>query len=221
MTAAPTRHGHLSTIEPGNPQAPLSQAVTSLRPPQSPSSAPVPQTVAPRAGRWRGAAFTAAAMAAIWAVLLGDQPGSWVLGAPAVLGGAALAATVPAAPSAHRQRLRLSPGGTLRFAGWFARHSVMGASDVAWRACQPRMPIAPGFRTHVTALPAGMPRTLFANCITLLPGTLTADIDDRTLTIHMLDRTQDLAADLSALEARVAAIWSLPTDARAGSEGRA
>jgi len=210
MTAAPSRHGHPSTASTPPAKAGLPQTVTPLPLPRTTDRAgadPRPAERAPK--RWRGALVTGAAMAAAWAVLLGDQPASWVLGAPAILGGVALAATVPASP-ARGPRLRLSPGGALRFAGWFARHSVLGATDVAWRACQPRLPIAPGFRTHVTALPAGAPRTLFANCITLLPGTLTADIDGATLTVHMLDRTQDLDADLGALEARVGAIWGLP-----------
>ncbi len=218
MTAAPSRHGH-RLVQTTPPSGRPPQTVAPLHPPlATPPADPPPEPA--RSGRWRGMVVTAGAMAAIWAVLLGDQPGSWVLGAPAILGGVALAATVPAAPRASGPRLRLSPRGSLRFAGWFARHSVRGASDVAWRACQPRLPIAPGFRTHVTALPAGAPRTLFANCITLLPGTLTADIDGATLTIHMLDRRQDLAADLGALEARVAAIWALPPGGHAAEETR-
>lgn len=221
MTAAPSRHGHHSTASKPPATAGLPQTVTPLHLPQTADLAGAdrqPAESPPR--RWRSALLTGGVMAAVWAVLLGDQPGSWVLGAPAILGGVALAATVPAAP-ARGPRLRLSPGGALRFAGWFARHSVLGASDVAWRACQPRLPIAPGFRAHVTVLPEGAPRTLFANCITLLPGTLTADIHGATLTIHMLDRTQDLDADLGALEARVGAIWGLPRAADTPAEDRA
>lgn len=220
MTAAPTRHGHPSPANPVAPRGGVPQTVTPLQLPTSRTVAADPHPAPSPARRWRGMAATAGVLAAIWAVLLGDQPGSWVLGAPAILGGVALAASVPAAPPATGPRLRISPRGSLRFAGWFARHSVLGASDVAWRACQPRLPIEPGFRTHVTGLPAGAPRTLFANCITLLPGTLTADIDGARLTIHMLDRTQDLSADLGALEARVAAIWALPQAAPGIPEAR-
>ncbi|MGS4944881.1 Na+/H+ antiporter subunit E [Meridianimarinicoccus sp. RP-17] len=219
MTAAPSRHGHPTPATPALLTGKLPQTVTPLHPPFA--EAPEAQRPPPHNLRWRGPAITAGAMAAIWAMLLGDQPGSWLLGAPAILGGVALAASVPAAPAGPGQRLRLSPGGALRFAGWFARQSVLGASDVAWRACQPRLPIAPGFRTHVTGLPPGAPRTLLANCITLLPGTLTADIDGARLTIHMLDRTQDLDADLGALEHRVAAIWALPPHRPGHGEARA
>lgn len=218
MTAAPSRHGHLSTPSraPGATDQP--RTVTPLpvqRAPGTPDHGlPARRRRPARWGaRWRGSVVTAAAMAAIWAVLLGDQPGSWLLGAPAIIGGVLLAATVPAVPAATAgPALRLSPRGAAVFALWFARESVHGAADVAWRACQRRPAIAPGFRDYTTALPAGAPRTLFANCITLLPGTLTADLDGARLDIHMLDRTRDLAADLGELERRVAAIWGLTAD---------
>lgn len=216
MTAAPSRHGHLSTTVRPPASGGLPQTVTPLPLPhltdgRTDLAGPAPSTRPPRARLWRGSIVTGAVMATIWAILLGDQPGSWLLGIPAILGGVALAATVPGTPPAAADpALRLSPRGAASFMGWFARESVLGAADVAWRACQPRPAIAPGFRAYTTALPDGAARTLFANCITLLPGTLTADIDGARLTIHMLDRTRDLDAELGALERRVAAIWALP-----------
>lgn len=223
MTAAPSRHGHPPTtarppVTGGLPQTvtPLPvQPVTEVQDHGHDRARDFDQGAGARpARRWRGAAVTGAVLTAIWAMLLGDQPGSWLLGVPAVLGGVVLGATVPGPPPADpAPGRRLSPGGAAVFAAWFARASVLGATDVAWRACQPRPAIAPGFRRYTTALPAGAPRTLFSNCITLLPGTLTADLDGARLTIHMLDREQALEADLGALERRVAAIWSLPQDA--------
>lgn len=218
MTAAPSRHGHPSAVAlPTGPDG-LPQTVTPLHP--QPTTEARDHAVAlrqPPLRRWRGSLITAAIMAAIWAVLLGDQPGSWVLGVPAIIGGVALSATVPGTPpAATGPALRLSVRGVTVFLGWFARESVRGASDVAWRACQVRPDIAPGFRTYTTALPAGAPRTLFANCITLLPGTLTADTRGDRLAIHMLDHRQDLDADLGTLERRIAAIWGLTLDTDGG-----
>ncbi len=214
MTAASTRNGHTAISARTPRSGDLPQTVTPLRVPTAidPSDPPLP-TRPRRSNHWRGSVLTGAVLAAIWAILLGDQPGSWLLGVPAIVGGVVLSATVPGAPpTATEPRLRLSPRGAVVFLAWFARESIMGAVDVAWRACQPRPAIAPGFRGYTTTLPAGPARTLFANCITLLPGTLTADVDGARLTIHMLDRTQDLAHELHRLEHRVAAIWHLPTD---------
>lgn len=221
MTAAPSRHGHPSpTARPTDPDD-LPQTVTPLHPsPLTDGGDHALVLRQPPLRRWRGSIITAVVMAVIWAVLLGDQPGSWLLGVPAIIGGVALAATIPQAPPATHipgtppattgPVLRLSARGVVVFIGWFAGETVRGASDVAWRACHFRPNIAPGFRGYTTTLPAGAPRTLFANCITLLPGTLTVDLRGDWLTIHMLDHRQDLEADLGTLERRVAAIWGLP-----------
>ena len=215
MTAAPSRHGQTSSTARAAPSGGLPQTVTPLPVHHAADRRDrgLPARL-PRRQRWRGSVVTGAVMAAIWAALLGDQPGSWVLGVPAIIGGVVLAARVPGPPplAADDPALRPQLRGAVAFALWFARESLRGAVDVAWRACQPRPAIAPGFRSYTTALPAGAPRTLFANCITLLPGTLTADIAGARLTIHMLDRTSDLDGDLGALEGRIAAIWGLPTD---------
>ena len=102
----------------------------------------------------------------------------------------------------------------MRFVGWFALQSVRGAVDVARRALAWRLPLSPGCRAYRTALPEGAPRLLFANAITLLPGTLTAGIEGDRLVIHMLDTGADLDGELAALERRVAALFalSLPDD---------
>ena len=71
------------------------------------------------------------------------------------------------------------------------------------------MPLRPGYRRHSLALPAGAPRLLFLNTVTLLPGTLSAEVAGDAVIVHMLDTSADLAADLTALKARVAALFAL------------
>lgn len=144
-------------------------------------------------------------LAALWGGLTGWRLDSWVFGAPAALLGASLGLLMPATP-----RWRLSIRGLAVFAVWFAWQSVRGAVDVAWRACTPSMPLQPGFRTHPLRLPAGgLPRMLFANTITLLPGTLSAEINGDELVVHMLDTSADLAGDLAELESRIRAVFDL------------
>ena len=143
-------------------------------------------------------------LAGLWVMLTGGSAESWIMGGPAVLLGTALIFIYPAPPA-----WRLSPVGAVRFILWFTLQSVRGALDVARRALAWHLPLAPGSRVYRTMLPAGAPRLLFANAITLLPGTLTAGIEGDRLVIHMLDTTADLDSELAALERRVAALFAL------------
>lgn len=157
-----------------------------------------------RGGGWRGLLSTAAVLALLWGGLTGWDPTSWVMGAPAVLAGTALTLLFPPRP-----RWRLSLPGALHFALWFAVEAVRGAIDVSRRAFAPNMPLAPGFRSHRLTLPPGPARLVFVNAITLLPGTLSAELADDLVVVHMLDTGADLDADLKALEARVRALFAL------------
>lgn len=161
---------------------------------------------APPSGRARARRFIvmAAALLLIWAALTDFRLDALAFGLPAVLGGAALVFVMPASPG-----WRLSPSGALAFALWFAVQSVRGAVDVAWRAFAPGMPLRPGFRAFPLDLPAGAPRVLFLNTVTLLPGTLSAEVEGDAVIVHMLDIRADLEADLNALRARVAALFAL------------
>lgn len=146
----------------------------------------------------------------IWGILTGFRVDAVVFGAVAVLAGAALVFVLPDSPG-----WRLSPAGAVRFALWFARQSVLGAVDVSRRAFLPRMPLHPGFRTYRPALPDGAPRIMFVNTITLLPGTLSAEIAGESVIVHMLDSRADLDSDLKQLETRVAALFALPASSEA------
>jgi multicomponent Na+:H+ antiporter subunit E len=50
---------------------------------------------------------------------------------------------------------------------------------------------------------------LFAVAITLLPGTLTARIEDDLLTVHALNLSDTTHAELASLEARIAELYRL------------
>lgn len=178
----------------------------------APRPAPVQAGAGPgpasRRRRLTAGAGAAVALALGWAGLTGGAAGTWVFGAPAVLTGALLAArTAPA--RGHR----LSPAGALGFALWFVVQAWRGGWDVARRALDPRATVAPGWHRRRLRLPAGAPRLVMANAVTLLPGTLSAELRDDCLTVHLLDRRADPEADLAALEARVRALFALPPEA--------
>jgi len=148
----------------------------------------------------RAAAFRAAVYALLWGVLAGFEPGSWSLGVPAVLAATSLSLRL-LAPVPFR------PLPVLVFLGYFAWHSILGAVDVARRALAPSLRLAPALVPYRTSLPPGLPRVLFLNSISLTPGTLSADIRDDTLWVHVLDGGGGHEAALAGLEARLARVF--------------
>ena len=61
--------------------------------------------------------------------------------------------------------------------------------DVAYRVLHPKLPINPGIVKVKTSLKSDTALTFLANSITLTPGTLTVDIDDKkgVLYVHWID----------------------------------
>lgn len=169
--------------------------------PLSAASAPAETPAPARGGRVRGALLTGGALAVLWAGLHADDPASWAIGGPTIVLGAAIALILPPANVP-----RLSAAGALRFAEFVVVGIARGALDVAWRSLA-LSSLRPGLMVWHTTLPEGGARRLFALTITLLPGTLTARLDDATLVVHALDRGAATRADLEALEARVAGLF--------------
>lgn len=163
--------------------------------------------------RLRRLAWALVVTTGLWLVLTGAGSDSAAFGIPAIaLAGALAFATTPAT------RWRIAPLAALRFAGWFAVQSVLGATDVARRALALRMNLAPGFCDYPVRLPQGAPRVFFANAISLLPGTLSAELEGGSVVVHSLDLRRDTHAELADLEWRVAALFDLlPRAERAGS----
>ena len=91
----------------------------------------------------------------------------------------------------------ISLRGVLLFIPVFLWRSLTGAVDVARRAVAPSLPLQPMLVEYRTELPAGTPRVIFANVISLLPGSLCADMEDDVLTLHLLS---DSAADKRGLQ---------------------
>jgi multicomponent Na+:H+ antiporter subunit E len=148
--------------------------------------------------------------AVLWWVLSGG--GGWYLGAPFVLLGTWLSLNL-------WTEYRLSLGGVARFLPWFAVQSLAGASDVARRALLPSMPLQPGLVRHRLRLPAGVCRVSLANVVTMLPGTLSADLIDDELVVHALDTGRDMHAMVLDLEPRIAALFGIALDAPATTRG--
>lgn len=155
--------------------------------------------------RWLRGTRRAVFFCLLWTLLSGGAAESWTVGAPAVLAATLISLRLWRGPL-------LSLYGLIRFLPWFARQSVAGGLDVAVRALRPAMPLSPGMIRHTLRLPAGAPRIALANVISMLPGTLSADLDGDDLTVHALDARQDLHRMVTDLEPRIAAVFAVPLE---------
>lgn len=65
---------------------------------------------------------------------------------------------------------------------------VVANFQVAMIVLSPQMPISPGFILVKTKLQKDLSRTLYANSITLTPGTITINLKDDRLLVHALTK---------------------------------
>jgi multicomponent Na+:H+ antiporter subunit E len=137
--------------------------------------------------------------AALWWALAGAD--AWTVGAPAVL--LATGASLRLAP--RRAPWRLWPA--LRFLAFFIVQSLYAGFDVALRAFAPRPRLAPALIDYRLRLPPGPVRVLFANVVSLVPGTLSTELTDKQLRVHVLDAGLPVASQLRVLEAHVGAVF--------------
>jgi len=154
----------------------------------------------------RSASFRAVLFALMWWMLTDGVLNSWLIGVPVVM--LATSASVVIQPPYTWSLI-----GFLRFIPFFLWHSLRGGVDVAWRALHPRLPISPEIVEHRWRLPPGLPRVFMANTVSLLPGTLSAELDEEHLYVHVLDKTGEFAAELLNIEAHVSRVFGLsPAD---------
>jgi multicomponent Na+:H+ antiporter subunit E len=107
--------------------------------------------------------------------------------------------------------------GGLRFAVYFFTQSFMGGIDVAIRAMKPSLPLDPGNVFYRVRLPSMASRILFVNTVSLLPGTLSSELDGDVLVVHVLDKSRPVQADLALVEERVGGMFGF--DLRAADRG--
>ncbi|NOX27439.1 MAG: Na+/H+ antiporter subunit E [Gammaproteobacteria bacterium] len=149
---------------------------------------------------WPSILVRASLFALIWSVLSGGATASWWIGIPAVLLAVIVSvALIPPTPLVWSE--------ILRFAPFFLQRSLLGGTDVAWRAFHPRRPIAPDLIEYPLQLQPGLPQVFMVNTVSLLPGTLSAVLEHNVLKVHVLDRQKNVVAELKALEQIVARMF--------------
>jgi len=72
------------------------------------------------------------------------------------------------------------------YIGWLLWQVVLANIDVARRIWDPALPIQPCWKKLDTKVSAPLEKTLYANSITLTPGTLTTDVKEDHFLIHSL-----------------------------------
>jgi multicomponent Na+:H+ antiporter subunit E len=138
----------------------------------------------------------------VWGVLTHGQ--GWGFGVIAVV--AAVLATFLFAPPLPTT---WKPFGLARFSLYFLFESLRAGVDVALRALHPKLPLNPGWVDYELQLPPGSSRVLFINAVSLLPGTLSADVKGNVVSIHTLLTATDTEPELHSLEAQIADLFGL------------
>ena len=98
----------------------------------------------------------------------------------------------------------------LAFAGWLFSRMVVAGLQIARLSLDPKLPLDPVELKFRTELSSPLARTLFTNSITLVPGTLTVDLDGEWVYVHALfpSATDDLLS--GALQNRIARLFDEP-----------
>ncbi len=140
--------------------------------------------------------------ALVWWVLSGGAAGSWAVGAPVAVIAAVLS-------SIMLPPFRWSLRGAIRFWPFFLWASLKGGVDVAARAMHRRLPLNPGVVEHRTRLAKPLAQVSMVNLMSLVPGTLAADLEDGYISIHALDSRGPVRQNVAISEGRIAALFAL------------
>ncbi len=138
----------------------------------------------------------------VWWALTGEEVSSWWIGVPAVV--LALMVSVALVPPVY-----LAWRAVLRFFPFFLSRSLMGGIDVAWRAFHPRLPIAPELIEYPLQLPVGIAQVMMANTVSLLPGTLSAELNHNVLKVHVLYIRNNVKKELEIIERYIKQMFDL------------
>lgn len=100
----------------------------------------------------------------------------------------------------------------IRYVIWLFVQIPPAAVAIARTVLTPGRNPKPGVITFTTGLKSPTARTILANSITLVPGTMTLDVDGPTFVVHAFD--PEHAADLidGSLQRRIARIFSYAPD---------
>lgn len=146
----------------------------------------------------------AVALGGLWVILSEGSVEMWWLGALVVVAATGASLTLPTAPACD-WHWRAVPG----FVCYFLWNALWGGVDVARCALDPRRRFDPVLLSYPLRLCPGPARVFLANTISLLPGTLSADLLAEEIHVHVLADSPSVVGEIAAAETRVAALFGV------------
>ncbi|MET0546590.1 MAG: Na+/H+ antiporter subunit E [Caulobacterales bacterium] len=149
------------------------------------------------------AAGLAAAASLLWACLSGRlaDPVSVAFGVFAVIAVVLVAWRIEALDAEGAPYLRVL--GLFTYSLWLLTQIALANIAVARKALSPRGAIAPTLVRYRTQSGLDLSRVIFANSVTLTPGTVTVEIEDDAILVHALDERAVSAEEFAVMERRV------------------
>lgn len=147
-------------------------------------------------------------LGALWWAFTAGQPFTVWFSVVAVAAATASAWLLPPSPAGWGWRV----GGLVRFIPFFLVESVRGGIDVARRAFSPAMPLDPALHRVPLRLRSDNASIFLAHVVSLLPGTLSAELVGNHLQVHALSGSADaILADTRRLEFYVSRLFAAET----------
>lgn len=142
---------------------------------------------------------------ATWLILTVADLGSWVIGLPFIV------LAILLQPDSETRFFKKSPFlnviGLVQFGYFFLLESLRGGLDVSSRVLAAKPRVDPVFYDYSMQLQIPNAQLLFITSVSLLPGTLCADLNNNQITIHTLDQHMDTTQGMKRLEFLVGKIF--------------
>lgn len=153
----------------------------------------------------RSSAIWTLALLAAWLILTAGDLASLIIAVPFI----ALAILLQPAPGnrSDKSSLLVNISGLAQFTWFFILESLRGGIDVSRRVLAPETRVDPVFYDYSMQLQIPHAQQLFISSISLLPGTLCADMNNNQLRIHTLDQQMDTTQGIRRLESLVGKIF--------------
>lgn len=146
---------------------------------------------------------------ALWLGMSGVyQPLTIGLGAASSIFVSIVLLRMEGANHAARSRIRLRPIAFIGYLGWLLKEIALSNWAVTKAIMAPDLAIRRNYFRVPFTQATDVGQTIFANSITLTPGTLTVEIEDGTFWVHALDFAPDTCDGLAEMDARVTATES-------------